>query len=132
MVGSPIVLVNRIGEPLYFTADGQHFKLEPGENYGFVEPHAKFAMAQNPLMGSEDYNTLEFESLVGVKGQTPCEPFSDKDLKKAAEAVDRFNREQSGLRPGVKVQSKYRVPKGRMGGDMTTNASEKVFATGRG
>ncbi len=111
MVGSPICLVNRTGENLKFTADGQHFQLAPGDNHGFVQPHGYFAMAQNPLMGSEDYYTLEFQSLVGIKGQTPCEPYSDEELLKAMEKVERFDRDSAGLRPSRQI--KLRPIRGR-------------------
>ena len=112
MVGSPIVLVNRVGEPLNFVADGQHHVLQPGDNHGFVDSQAYFAMAQNPLMGSEDFYTLNFQSLVGVKGKTPCEPFSDDELLASYETIERFNREESGLRPGIRVKGQNR-PRGR-------------------
>lgn len=129
MVGSPIVLVNRTGDVLKFTADGQHFELQPGENYGYVEGHAYFAMAQNPLMGSEDYYTLDFQSLVGVKGKTDCTPFSDEQLLHAMESIERFDRKASGLRDKVAVKPRHPMPKGRQGG-VTTAANENVLAIG--
>jgi len=128
-VGSPIVLVNRTGEDLKFVADGQHYVLTPGENYGYVQPHAYFAMAQNPLMGSEDYYTLEFQSLVGVKGQTPCEPFSDEALLAALDEIERFDRSAADLRPSVRVKPRYRMPKGRTG-EVVTGANENSMAIG--
>ncbi len=121
MVGSPICLVNRTGEELKFTADGQHFELKPGDNYGFLEPHAYFAMAQNPLMGSEDYYTLEFQSLVGVKGKTPCEPLSDEVLLAAMDKVERFNRDEAGLRPTRQI--KLRPIRGRAAVTSTADLS---------
>lgn len=106
MLGSPVVLVNRTQEKLNFTADSRHYILEPGDNYGFVEGHAQFAVKQNPLMGSEDYMTLNFKSLVGVKepGQDgkewpdyPCAPLSDEELLAAMESNERFDRDGAGL-----------------------------------
>lgn len=130
MVGSPIVLVNRTGDILNFTADGIHYSLTPGDNYGFVEPHAYFAMAQNPLMGSEDYYTLDFQSLVGVKGDPlrPDTPYSDEELLAAMDNIERWDREKSGLRPGIRVKGRN-LPRGRSGG-VVTGANENVFAIG--
>ena len=127
MVGTPIVLVNRTGSVLKFVADGQHFELTPGDNYNFVEPHAYFAMAQNPLMGSEDYYTLEFQSLVGVKGDParPTTPFSDEELGVAAATIERFDRSNAGLAP-IKVVKRAPV-RGR--GDSNL-ASGNAFAIG--
>ena len=118
MVGNPICLVNRTGEDLKFVADGHHHVLKPGDNYGYVEPHAYFAMAQNPLMGSEDYYTLDFQSLVGVKGDPtrPTTPFSTEELIESYDQDERFNREVSGLRVGTKVKARHRPPVGRVAG----------------
>lgn len=136
MVGTPVILVNRIGEDLEFTADGQHHILTPGDNYGFVEPHAFYAMKQNPLMGSEDYYTTEFRSLIGVKerdgkerSDCPCGPISDDDLLQAMDAIERFNRDDAGLRPTIVVKPRHRMPRGRTG-EVTTGASGNAMAIG--
>lgn len=113
MVGDPIVLVNRTGSPLPFVADGRHYVLDPGDNYGYVQGHAQFALAQNPLMGSEDYYTLDFKSLVGVKGQTDCEPFSDEDLLAAMDSIERFDRSTAGLAPVKRAKPRSAMPRGR-------------------
>lgn len=129
MLGSPIVLVNRTDMALKFTADGVHHELQPGDNYGFVDSQAYFAMAQNPVMGSEDYYTLEFKSLVGVKGQTDCTPLSDEVLLKGMESIERFDRASADLSPAVAVKPRHRMPQGRSGG-VTTGANENVLAVG--
>lgn len=98
MIGNPVVLHNRTSKPLEFTADGRHYVLQPGDNHGFLEGHVRFACNQNPLMGSEDYYTLEFTSKVGVKGtpelekQWPCTPIDDETVELAAMEVERLNR----------------------------------------
>jgi hypothetical protein len=101
MVGSPIVLVNRTGENIPFTADSRHYILHPGDNFGYTEGHAQFAMKQNPLMGSEDYLTLEFQSLVGYKldGKEiyPCAALSDEELLASMDSRERFDRNGAGL-----------------------------------
>lgn len=131
MLGSPVVLVNRTQEKLNFTADSRHYILEPGDNYGFVEGHAQFAVKQNPLMGSEDYYTTEFRSLVGVKGRAdcPCDPISDDDLLAAMDSIERFNRADAGLAPTVVVKPRSRMPRGRTG-EVTTGASGNAMAIG--
>jgi hypothetical protein len=99
MLGESIVLVNRTPKPLNFTFDGRSFSLKPGTNYGFHEVHEYFAKAQNPLMGSEDYLTLNFVSLVGVDGKDDCEPIPVEVLNAAKEA-ERFDIET--LTPAAK------------------------------
>lgn len=131
IVGDPIVLVNRTAHPLEFTADGRTYKLTPGDNYGYVRPHAQYAMAQNPLMGTEDFYSLEFESLVGIKGESACDPIADDVLEEVNKTeVERFNRERNGMRSGMKVQPRHRMPTGRTGG-VTSHATQNAFAVGR-
>lgn len=131
MTGEPVVLVNRTEIPLTFVADSRHYVLQPGDNYGFNRAHAFYAKKQNPLMGSEDYYTLDFTSLVGIKGEDDCDPISTAVLEAAnKEEAERFNRERSGLRAAVKVAPRHRIPTGRTGG-ITTAANENAFAIGR-
>lgn len=129
MTGEPIVLVNRCDAPLSFVADGRHYELAPGDNHGYVSAHARFAMAQNPIFGTEDYYSLEFASLVGVKGQTPCDPIPDEILLRAMENPERFDRVASGLQAKVAVAPKQRMPKGRFNG-MSSGAGSEAFAVG--
>jgi hypothetical protein len=129
VTGSQIVLVNRIGEDLKFVCDGQHHVLTPGENYGYVDSQGYFAKSQNPLMGSEDYYTLDFQSLVGVKGKDDCTPLSDDVLLAAMDCVERFDREGSGLRPGVRTKPRHRMPRGRTG-EVSGGAGDNSFAIG--
>lgn len=124
----PVCLVNRTPEPLQFTADGQHHMLKPGKNYGFFVWQAPFAKAQNPLMGSEDYFSLEFQSLVGVEGEDPCEMFTEDELLAAMDNVERFDRARDGLRPGVKLANRHSITRGR---GPSTGAGENAFAVGR-
>ena len=87
--GSPVVLINRTPRILKFVADGQHYELVPGENYGFNEGHVPFAKNQNPKMGSEDYHMLTFETLVAVKGtKDDASPIAEEELQ----AIERFDR----------------------------------------
>ena len=98
MTGNNIVLVNRTSKPLEFTADGRHYILTPGDNPGYVEGHAHFACHQNPLLGSEDFYTLQFTSLVGVKGekaledQWPISPIDDDTVELGKLEQERINR----------------------------------------
>jgi hypothetical protein len=91
MTGNPVVLINRTSRVLTFVADGKQYELTPGENYGFNSAQARFAKAQNPLMGSEDYHTLRTESLVAIKGsKDPVDEISDEVLNAAP--LERFDR----------------------------------------
>jgi hypothetical protein len=125
MVGDPIILVNRIQSDLTFVADGRHYELKPGPNYGFVSGHAQFAMAQNPMFGSENYYTLDYESMVGVQGQTNCDPISDAELLVSLDKPERFDRAASGMPPKVAVKI------AKLRGRQASAVSENVFATGR-
>lgn len=122
-----ITLVNRTSEPRSFTADGVQHILQPGDNHGYFAWQAPYAKAQNPLFGSEDYYSLEFTSLVGVKGEDDCEPIPDEILLAAMDQVERWNREQQGMRPGVKVKN-YAAPRGRGPSNL---AGQNAFAIGR-
>lgn len=117
--GNPITLVNRTSEPLQFVCDSRIYRLEPGENQGFLEGHAFYATKQNPLMGSEDYHSLLFKSLVGVKvgGKAsedfPCDPISDDELIASLDK-ERFDRESAGLPTGVRVKARHQMLNGRI------------------
>lgn len=112
MQGSPVVLINRTSRILEFVADGQHYQLSPGENYGFNEGHVPFAKAQNPLMGSEDYHTLSFQSLVAVKGsKDDVSEISDSELQE----IERFDRDSMPGANLVKlVPVRHRVMRGQV------------------
>lgn len=112
MTGEPCIIVNRTPDPLSFVADSKHYVLKPGDNFGFNTGHAGFAMRQNPLMGSGDFYSLEFQSLVGIKGadgyETDCTPISDDVLLRAMDEVEWFNREEAQLPGKVKRVQKPR------------------------
>lgn len=129
MVGDQVVLVNRTSSRvLEFTADGRHYALKPGDNYGFLEGHVRFARSQNPLMGSEDYHTLNFDSLVGVKGRTNCEPISDEDLELSELNVERFDPQSLPRQNRVAIKPRHPRMKGRIDGGAGANAN--AFAVG--
>lgn len=122
MLGEPIVLVNRTPKPLSFTFDGRQFTLKPGRNYNHFEVHGPFAKAQNPLMGSEDYLTLDFISLVGVEGKDDCSEIPAAVLE-AAKDAERFDIET--LTPAAKknrtrVANNFRQ-KGRIASEVNAN-----------
>lgn len=125
---TPVVLVNRTPDPLKFTADSQHHTLQPGKNYGFFSWQAPFAKAQNPLLGSEDFYSLEYESLVGVDGVDNCEPIAEDVLLAAMDKVERFDREANGMRPGVKVANRHSITRGRGPSNL---AGQNAFAIGQ-
>jgi hypothetical protein len=65
MIGDNIEIMNRAPWPLTAMKDGRSYKIPVGKSWlrSDVVPYAK---AQNPIMGSEDPNGPEFESLIGV------------------------------------------------------------------
>lgn len=128
MTGEPCILVNRTPDPLYFVADSKHHALQPGENFGFNTAQAQFAMKQNPLMGSGDYHSLEFVSLVGIKGETDCAPIDESVLLEAMDKIEWFDREASGLNQVRGRVKPVRKPKVTRGLDSTSGASQNAFA----
>jgi hypothetical protein len=127
MQGDPIVLVNRTSNDVSFVADSRHYILKPGKNYGYVQGHAFFALSQNPLMGSEDYHTLDFQSLVGVEGQTDCTELTDEALLEAGELMERFDRSTAGLAPTKTVKTRHPAPRGRQ---VASTANSNALAIG--
>lgn len=125
----PICLVNRTPDVLQFTADGQSHRLTPGDNWGFFAWQAPYAKAQNPLMGSEDYYSLNFTSLVGVKGEDDCTPIPEEDLLAAMDQVERFDRVRDGLRPANRVPNRFSITRGR---GPSSGAGQDAMAIGRG
>ena len=115
--GNSICLVNRTDTPLSFVFDGRHYILEPGENWGYQEGHAAFALKQNPVMGSEDFNTTLFESLVGVKGnpEYPCDALSDEVLLAHLESKERLNRKTTPRPMAKETRTLSPGPRGRAG-----------------
>jgi len=110
MAGSPIVLINRTDRILEFVADGQHLKLLPGENHGFNEGHSFFAKSQNPLQGSEDYHTLDYKSLVAVKGtEDDAYPLDESELQ----GIERFDRStMPGAEKVAVLKARHQVLRG--------------------
>jgi hypothetical protein len=126
VVGEPVVLVNRTSLPLTFVCDSRPYDLKPGPNYGFVQGHALYAIKQNPLMGSENYSTLGYQSLVGIEGndEWPCEPITDEQLLEAWETGERFDRKSKDSPLIQKVKAKAKAARlGRIdGGGAGANA----------
>jgi len=65
MVGDIVQIFNRAPWPLKAIKDGRTHEIPVGISHMTADV-VPFAKAQNPLMGSEDPNTLQFESLVSV------------------------------------------------------------------
>lgn len=96
ITGDPVTLVNRrTATVVSFTADGRRYDLKPGLNYGYNSGHAEFAYKQNPLLGTQDYESLKFTSLVGIIAEDgevlyPCDPIED-EIVVAAEGGEIFD-----------------------------------------
>lgn len=124
MVGDQIVLVNRTKKNLSFMVDGRSYTLKPGKNHGFVESQARFAMAQNPLMGTEDYLTLEYQSLVGIEGVNDCSEIPEEVIEAVKEA-ERFD--LASMAPAARknrVAVAARLPlKGRVASGISANSN---------
>lgn len=62
-VGNIVRIFNRTPYVLTATKDGRQFPIKPGYNH-VTSDIVFFARAQNPVMGTEDPGTLEYESLI--------------------------------------------------------------------
>lgn len=130
MIGTPIVLVNRTSRPLSFTKDGRTFTVEPGRNHGFTSDQARFAKAQNPLWGTEDYLSRKFESLLGVEGtKDPVDAIPDAVIDAARESGERFDRE-SFMDPRLRKVDQIRRKHAPSRDDVATHAGADAMAIG--
>lgn len=130
MIGKPIVLVNRTSRILTFTKDGREFRIEPGRNPGFTSDQVRFAKVQNPLYGSEDYNSRTFESLVGVEGtKDPIDPIPDEILAQAEQIGERYDR-STFIDPRLRNVSRERARYIPNRDAVATMAGANAMATG--
>jgi hypothetical protein len=113
MIGSIVTIVNRTTRILKVTKNGLDMSLPPGETH-VTSDWVRFAKQQNPVPGTGNPFTLEFESLVGVKGtKDDISPISDDILNALpAERLDR-----SMLDPKLQRadEQAVRFPTGRVG-----------------
>lgn len=122
MVGEPVVLVNRTKRNLTFIADGRGYTLTPGDNYGYHTGHVRFAKSQNPVMGTEDYFSRTFQSLVGVKGTKDDCSLIDESAITASERFDVESLEPLAQKGRAVESARYRPSQGRLGPGAGTNA----------
>jgi hypothetical protein len=127
--GDQVVIVNRTERPLSFKADGRDYVLKPGKNYGLTNAHAKFAVAQNPMPGTEDYYSLQFESLVGVEDSDgrvirDVEPIPQEviDGLRDAERFDVRTMPEDAQKGRGKVAARYRPQAGRSAANANATA----------
>jgi hypothetical protein len=104
---TPTKVINRTSRPLSYIADGRVYTLQPGVNI-IPSTHVRFAKSQNPVMGSEDYYTLSFDSLIGVDGKDDCSPIPDELLESAIERFDRSSMSAESRKVAV-VEARYQI-----------------------
>lgn len=78
-----VTLVNRSSKTLQGTWDGRHYDLVPGKHQ-FGRLHAEKFKEQNPVMGSEDPQTLAMDYLIGIEENgDDCSPIEQSiDIEK--------------------------------------------------
>ena len=132
IVGDDVILVNRTSKPLTFKADGRDFVLKPGPNFGFNTGHAEFAYKQHPLPGTQNYDSLQFISLIGIKREDgveiyDCEEITDEILEGAV-GKEMFDVSTMPL----EARAGRKVEKGRhmTGRGSVSPAGQNAMATG--
>jgi len=132
ILGDPVVLVNRTTKPLTFKANGRDFVLKPGKNYGYNSGHAEFAYKQHPLPGTQDYQSLQFISLVGIMREDgtvlyDCEEIPDSVIESAV-GKEPFDLET--LPPSAKAGRTKEKGRYLSGRDAATQATANAVAQG--
>ena len=102
MTGGIISVFNRAPHKLSCVKDGRVYDF-PGHELTYItEDVLMYARAQNPVMGSDDPTTLQFESLIsrvetrrGYPQRHSLEPLSAADLQKLP--LERINRSMLDL-----------------------------------
>lgn len=80
--------VNRSSKPLKYTWTGIHYEMKPGKHF-IPEQNALAFKNQNPIMGSDDETTGNFQYLVGIEE----EPYSDDcSPVEQADLIELYNR----------------------------------------
>lgn len=125
---TPVCLVNLAPEPLKFTADSRQHTLQPGENWGYAIWQVPFAKAQNPVFGTEDYQTLDFKSFIAVKGVDDCTPYDKESYEISKLELERFNRAASGLHKGIPTPNRFAIKPGTRA--PSSGAGGGAFAVG--
>lgn len=94
-IGQIVKILNRAPWPLKVMKDGRQHDIPVGESH-ITEDLVPFARQQNPVMGTEDPNSLQYESLVSVivkdpKNQRHPLDLLDAELLKSL-SVERIDR----------------------------------------
>lgn len=84
-----VTAVNRTDGPLKVTWEGRHHEFAPGKNY-MPEQLALAFKYQNPIKGSDDEITGEFQHLVGIVDEPYNDPVDHVDLND--KQIELYNR----------------------------------------
>lgn len=125
MASGPIVQIyNRTTRQLLATKDGRQYPIPPGFSH-LNSDIVDYARNQNPVPGSEDPNTLAFESLISrvasddARQIDPLDDIPEEVL--AALPGERLDRSKLGPdRQGAVEMPTRHFPKGRVGVDGVT------------
>lgn len=126
-VGEIVQIFNRTTHPLKVMKDGRQHDIPPGRSY-ITADLVGFARQQNPVMGTEDVNSLGFQSLVSIVSKEPSKQNHEKhpldtldDELLASLSVERIDR--STLPPDRQAnvrEVRMSFPKGRVGVEAPT------------
>lgn len=126
MTGPIVTVFNRTSRRLVVTKDGKETVLEPGINH-ITQDLVLYAKQQHPMPGTEDPNTLDYESLVsyvadrkkGEKQRDSLEEISDEIL--ALLPKERINRMLLPLDRQNVEETPNVFPRGRLAVEAVTS-----------
>lgn len=118
MIGDNVEIMNRAPWPLTVMKDGRSYTIPVGKSWLRADI-VSYAKAQNPIMGTDDPNGPEFESLIGIvapKGLKQVDAI-DPLPKSVLESMpkERINRALLDADRQAAVETPTRFPKGRVG-----------------
>ena len=132
--GNIIQIFNRTSRTLQVRKDGRTFPIPPGYSH-ITEDVLRFAKEQNPVPGTEDPNTLVFESLISVvapKGKTQRDSLDEiPEEVLAALAKERIDRTllDPNRQHGAEVRQTM-FPRGRVGIESPTPGMREILNKG--
>lgn len=129
MIGRIVTVINRTSRTLKATKDGVDMSFPPGETHVTAD-WVRFIKQQNPVPGTSNPFTLEFESLFGVKGsKDDCSEISDDILNALpVEKLDRSMLDQKFQHTDTKA---VRFPRGRVGVQAPSTGMSELLNTDR-
>jgi hypothetical protein len=136
MTGPIVQIFNRAPWPLKAIKDGRTYDIPVGFSHMTADV-VPFAKLQNPLMGSEDPNTLQFESLISVVIPAGDPKRVQRDPLDALPAevirampIERINRSLLDPSRQATEERATQFPRGRVGVEAPTEGFRDLIQKG--